>query len=476
MKFSEFDLDPQLLDGIEVLGFEEATPIQVQAIPEILAGKDVIACAQTGTGKTGAYLIPLIDELSRRKSELSRAIIIVPTRELAGQIDQNMEALSYYTGVSSVAIFGGKNAAGFDQQKFAVTNGADVLIATPGRLIIHMALGYMDLSQIEVVVLDEADKMLDMGFYDDIMRIISDLPTDRQTLMFSATMPPKIRSLAKKIMKDPIEISLNLSKPAEGINQMAFVCYNDQKIPLLEHLLKERDVDSMIIFASSKISVDEITRKLKSLNYAVKAMHSDKSQEERQNTLRQFKNKEFRILVGTDVLARGIDIDNLSHVVNYDVPMDAEDYVHRVGRTARADSTGEAITFVNPRDMRKLHSIEQLIEQPIPQPGVPEELGETPGYHPGRRSGGGGSRNRRSGGRHNGNRRNSSGSSDNKRSGNRRHRSRRRSGGQDSQDRNRDNRPQNQGSPEASDAKKRNKRRRRRSHKRRSPESGNPPA
>ena len=410
MKFSEFDLDPQLLEGIEVLGFEEATPVQAQAIPEILAGKDVIACAQTGTGKTGAYLIPLIDELSRRKSNLSRAIIIVPTRELANQIDQNMEALSYYTGVSSVAIFGGKNAAGFDQQKFAVTNGADVLVATPGRLIIHMALGYMDLSQIEVVILDEADKMLDMGFYDDIMRIIGDLPTERQTLMFSATMPPKIRTLAKKIMKDPIEISLNLSKPAEGINQMAFVCYNDQKIPLLEHLLKERDVDSMIIFASSKISVDEITRKLKSLNYAVKAMHSDKSQEERQNTLRQFKNKEFRILVGTDVLARGIDIDNLSHVLNYDVPLDAEDYVHRVGRTARADSTGEAITFVNPRDMRKLQSIERLIESQIPQPGVPEELGETPGYHPGggrgrgRGKGRGGSGGGRSRARHNGNR------------------------------------------------------------------------
>jgi len=431
LKFSELDLDPNLLDGIESLGFEEMTPIQEEAIPIVLKGKDLIACAQTGTGKTGAYVIPTIDNLTFDESDNTRALIIAPTRELAQQIDQNIEALSYFTGISSVPIYGGKDADSFDKQKYAITNGADVLVATPGRFLMHLALGYMNLDHVETLILDEADKMLDMGFHADIVKIVSYLPENRQTLMFSATMPKKIRKLAKEIMYEPEEISLNLAKPAEGINQMAFMVYDEQKIPLLEHLLKTRDVDSMIIFASSKVSVDNINRKLKRLKYEVEAIHSDKDQSERTETLRKFKNKEFRILVGTDVLARGIDIDNLSHVVNFDAPPDAEDYVHRVGRTARASSTGEAMTFVNPKDMYRFAQIEELIEAEIPQPDIPEELGERPAYRKGRGPrgprgrhghGGGGGRNRpggrgRQGGGYGNGRGRNNGSSENRHGG-----------------------------------------------------------
>ncbi|MEZ4829397.1 MAG: DEAD/DEAH box helicase [Bacteroidia bacterium] len=382
MKFTELNLDEALLEGIDSLRFESLTPIQEQAIPPALEGKDLIACAQTGTGKTAAYLIPTIQRIRQTDTDHTRVLILTPTRELAAQVDQNVDALSYFAGVSSFPIIGGKDADNFSRQKAGIVKGTDILIATPGRLMIHMALGYLDLTGIEVVILDEADKMLDMGFYADIIRIIDTIPKTRQTLMFSATMPPKIRELAKKIMIDPVEINLNISKPAEKINQMAFMVYDEQKIPLLEHLIREREIDSMIIFASSKLSVDEITRKLSRLNYNVKAIHSDKEQSEREETLREFKNKSFPILVGTDVLSRGIDIDNLSHVLNYDCPRDAEDYVHRVGRTARASSSGEAITFVNPKDHYKLHRIQNLIGYEIPRPETPPELGETPAYNP----------------------------------------------------------------------------------------------
>jgi len=407
LKFSELDLDPDLLYGIETLGFENTTPIQEQAIPRILADKDLIACAQTGTGKTGAYLIPTIDRLSQTASGHTRALILAPTRELALQIDQNIEALSYFAGVSSVSVVGGKNPKDFERQKFALENGADIIVATPGRLMVYQSLGTLDFSQIEVVILDEADKMLDMGFYGDIIKIISGVPKERQTLMFSATMPNKIRKLAREILVEPEEINLNLAKPAEGINQMAYSVYDNQKIPLLEQILSTREVETMIIFASSKASVDNIHRKLNSLGYDAEAMHSDKSQDERQTTLRRFKNREFRIIIGTDVLARGIDIDNLSHVLNFDVPHDAEDYVHRVGRTARANTTGEAITFINPKDQFKFSRIEELIETEVPKPGVPEELGETPEYAPRRRGGRGekrGGGNRGGGNRGGGNR------------------------------------------------------------------------
>ncbi|MEZ4775717.1 MAG: DEAD/DEAH box helicase [Bacteroidia bacterium] len=393
MKFTDLNLDEELLEGIDALRFDTLTPIQEQAIPPALEGRDLIACAQTGTGKTAAYLIPTIQRIRRNDSARTRVLILTPTRELAAQVDQNVDALSYFAGVSSVPIIGGKDGDIFTRQKSGIVKGTDILIATPGRLMIHLALGYLNLSEIEVVILDEADKMLDMGFHADIIRIIEGIPRTRQTLMFSATMPPKIRELARDIMIDPVEINLNISKPAENINQMAFMVFDEQKIPLLEHLIRDREIESMIIFASSKLSVDEITRKLSRLNYKVKAMHSDKEQSEREETLREFKNKEFPILVGTDVLSRGIDIDNLSHVLNYDCPRDAEDYVHRVGRTARASSSGEAITFVSPRDQRKLHSIENLIGYEIPRPEAPPEIGQTPSYQPSRGGGGGGQRN-----------------------------------------------------------------------------------
>lgn len=399
--------------------------MQAQAIPIILDGHDLIACAQTGTGKTAAYLIPAFQRLIGKGQDKVRMLVLAPTRELALQIEANAQALTYFTDLSSAVIFGGKDSANWDDQKKALVNGCDLIVATPGRLITHMMLGYVDFSGLEILVLDEADKMLDMGFYPDIMSIISQLPPVRQTLMFSATMPPKIRKMASEIMKTPKEVSLAISKPAAGIKQMAYMAYDEQKIPLIEHILREREVESMIIFASSKISVDRITRQLKKLNYPVESLHSDKSQEERQAALRAFENREYRIIIGTDVLSRGIDIDNLSHVLNYDVPHDAEDYVHRVGRTARASSTGEAITFISPDDMGKFALIERLIEQDVVKLPAPEEMGESPVYDPTRRSpgrgfgrggsgqrsgGGGGDRRGGGGGRSNdGNRREGSG-------------------------------------------------------------------
>ncbi|MEO0900125.1 MAG: DEAD/DEAH box helicase [Bacteroidota bacterium] len=404
MKFYELPLEDVVHDGIDALGFEDTTPIQAQAIPIILDNKDLIACAQTGTGKTAAYLIPTINKLCMNPSNNTRALIISPTRELADQIDQNVDALSYFTGVSSVAVYGGGNPKDFDRQKYGIKNGADIVVATPGRLLTFISLGITDFNEVDTLILDEADKMLDMGFYGDIIKIIQSLPEGlpRQTLMFSATMPPKIRKLAEEIMNEPGMINLNLAKPAEGVKLGAYMVFDEQKIPLLEHILKEEEIESMIIFAASKASVDQVANRLKRQNYDVFAIHSDKDQEERQETLRKFKNKEFKILVGTDVLARGIDIDNLSHVLNFDVPHDADDYVHRVGRTARASSTGEAITFINPKDQHKFHRIERLIEQEVPKLDSPEELGETPTYNP--RRGGGGKGRGKGGNRHRNNR------------------------------------------------------------------------
>lgn len=480
MKFSDLPLNESLLEGIDSIGFESLTPVQEATIPLILEDHDLIACAQTGTGKTAAFLLPIIHKLTLFPPGETRCLIITPTRELAEQIDQNVEALGYFTDVSSVPIIGGKNASKFDQQKAAITSGADILVATPGRLKIHLALGYVDFSQIEFLILDEADKMLDMGFFDDIMQIVSHLPEERQTLLFSATMPPKIRKLASKILNKPKEVSLSIAKPAEGISQLAFSVFDDQKVPLLTHLIKERDVESMIIFASSKISVDQITRKLKKLKYEVAAIHSDKSQDERQETLRAFKNKQFKILVGTDVLARGIDIDNLSHVLNYDVPLDAEDYVHRIGRTARASNTGEAITFINPADQYKFSSIEELIEMEVPKPDLPPELGDAPVYRPrgGRRRGhdGGRRQNNRNGrnrnNRNNNGRRrygNSGGGGQNR---NRNNRSRKPNGNKARQDQGQQQ--EGRDKEQSNNAKKKRNRNRRRRPKRNNADPGNP--
>jgi ATP-dependent RNA helicase RhlE len=400
MRFDELPLDPTLLDGIKAIGFEETTPIQEQAIPFILEGRDLIACAQTGTGKTAAFTIPVVERILAQEAGKTRCLVIVPTRELAMQIDQAVEGLAYFTGVYSIAVFGGNQPRKWEQQKKALEGGIDIIIATPGRFKMQYQLGFMDLSGVQMVVLDEADKMLDMGFYEDIVEIIKNVPKERQTLMFSATMPPKIRKLAKDIMSpEPAEVTLELSKPAEGVTLEAYCVYDSQKMDLLDHLIKQKDIESMIIFASSKASVDKITARLKRKGIDARAIHSDRDQKERMASLTAFKNKQFPIVVATDVLARGIDIDSLSHVLNYDVPTDAEDYVHRIGRTARANTTGEAITFINPDDMYRFGKIEELIEREVPKVETPDELGDTPPYNP-KGIRGGGARGRSSGGRH----------------------------------------------------------------------------
>ncbi|WP_460880606.1 DEAD/DEAH box helicase [Pontibacter rugosus] len=344
--------------------------------------KDMIACAQTGTGKTAAYLLPLIDRISHGNYEHTSTLILVPTRELAKQIDEQVEGFGYFASVSSIAIYGGNKGDDWEQQKRALTTGADIIIATPGRLISHMAMGYVKLDQLNHLVLDEADKMLDMGFMDDLLKIIQQLPKQRQTLLFSATMPRKIRDLAQQILQDPAEVNLAISKPAEGIDQRLYLTYDNQKLPLLEHLLRSLDVLNMIIFTSRKSNVSQIVRSLKKMNFTAEGISSDMTQDEREKALQGFKNKQYQIVVATDILSRGIDIDSLSHVVNFDMPQDAEDYVHRVGRTARAASTGMAITFVNEKDMYRVQKVERLIERELPKLALPDDFGPGPAYNP----------------------------------------------------------------------------------------------
>ncbi len=385
MDFHSFNLHDDVLTGIESMGYNAPTPVQIQAIPLILEKKDIIACAQTGTGKTAAYLLPLIDRISHGDFDHTSTLILVPTRELAKQIDEQVEGFGYFASVSSIAIYGGNKGDDWDLQKRALTTGADIIIATPGRLLSHLAMGYVKLDQLNHLVLDEADKMLDMGFMDDLLKIIAQLPKQRQTLLFSATMPRKIRDLAQQILQSPSEVNLAISKPAEGIDQRLYLTFDNQKLPLLEHLLRELDVQSMIIFTSRKSNVTPIVRSLKKLNFTAEGISSDMTQDEREKALQGFKNKQYQIVVATDILSRGIDIDSLSHVVNFDMPQDAEDYVHRVGRTARAASTGMAITFVNEKDMYRVQKVERLIERELPKLSLPEALGAGPAYDPTRR-------------------------------------------------------------------------------------------
>ncbi|WP_317193614.1 DEAD/DEAH box helicase [Adhaeribacter terrigena] len=382
VSFDSFDLHDDLLSGINAMGFKNATPVQQQAIPVILEKKDLIACAQTGTGKTGAYLIPLLDRISHAGHDHTSTLILVPTRELAKQIDDQVEGLSYFVSAQSIAIYGGSKGDSWDQQKKALTSGADIIVATPGRLIAHMNMGYVKFDQLEYLVLDEADKMLDMGFMDDIMRIVAELPKKRQTLLFSATMPPKIRDLAKKILNEPAEISLAVSKPAENIDQRFYFTYDSQKLPLLESLINGLEVSSMIVFTSRKSNVNSIVRSLQKLGFTAEGIQSDIEQDEREKVLLGFRNKKYQILVATDIMSRGIDIDNISHVVNFDMPQDAEDYIHRIGRTARAAATGTALTFVNEKDMYKIPRIERLIEKEVPKFDLPDFLGKGPEYDP----------------------------------------------------------------------------------------------
>jgi ATP-dependent RNA helicase RhlE len=382
LNFQDFKLCQPLLDGLDSMGFDTPTPIQEQVIPFILNGQDVIAGAQTGTGKTAAYLLPLLDRISRNAIPHTSALIIAPTRELAQQIDQALQGFAYFTHASSIAVYGGSDGQVFEQEKKSLTDGASVIIATPGRLMSHLNMGYVKFNQLDCLVLDEADKMLDMGFYDDIMRIISFLPAKRQNLFFSATMPPRMRDLAKRIMQNPAEVNIALSKPAEGIMQGAYLVHDNQKNPLLIKLLKGKDIASILIFTSTKSSVKTLERELQQAKLSAKAISSDLSQQERESVLLSFRNQRTRILVATDILSRGIDIDNIGLVVNYDVPGDAEDYVHRIGRTARAESTGIALTFVNEKDQHRLAQIEKLIEKEVPRIPLPPEFGESPAWNP----------------------------------------------------------------------------------------------
>ncbi|WP_170061867.1 DEAD/DEAH box helicase [Hymenobacter chitinivorans] len=371
------------------MNYLNATPIQEQAIPKIIEGKDLIACAQTGTGKTAAYLLPLLDKISHAKHGTTSTLILVPTRELATQIDEQVTGFGYFVEASSIAIYGGGKSENWEQQKRALTSGADIIIATPGRLIAHLQMGYVKFDQIKYLVLDEADKMMDMGFSDDILNIVRQLPKQRQTLLFSATMPNKIRDFSKQILNEPEEIRLAVSKPAAGIDQQFYMAFDRQKIHLLEHLLKTQEVQSMVLFTSQKAAVAGIVRAINKLGYVAQGISSDRTQEEREQIMRDFKNKQFPILVATDVLSRGIDIDSLSHVVNYDIPRAAEDYVHRIGRTARAATKGTAITFIADQDQDRVLKIEKLIEREVEKQSITEALGlgEAPEFDPKRFSG-----------------------------------------------------------------------------------------
>ena len=360
------------------MNYQQATPIQEQAIPKILEGKDLIACAQTGTGKTAAYLLPLLDKISHAKHGHTTTLILVPTRELATQIDEQVMGFGYYVEASSIAIYGGGKSENWEQQKRALTSGADIIIATPGRLIAHLQMGYVKFDQIKYLVLDEADKMMDMGFSDDIFNIVRQLPKERQTLLFSATMPSKIRDFSQQILNQPDEIRLAVSKPAAGIDQQLYMAFDRQKIYVLEHIIKTQDVQSMVLFTSQKAAVGGIVKAVNKLGIEARGISSDRTQEEREEIMRAFKNKQFPILVATDVLSRGIDIDSLSHVVNYDIPRAAEDYVHRIGRTARAATKGTAITFISDQDQDRVLKIEKLIERDLEKRAITEELGLGP--------------------------------------------------------------------------------------------------
>ena len=401
MRFTEFGFHPDLLEGIEASNYENATPVQEQVIPPILAGKDIIASAQTGTGKTAAFLLPLIHRLLNHRIEGQvGALVIVPTRELAIQIAQHLEGLAYFTNLSSIAVYGGNDGSNFILEKKALQTGTDIVICTPGRMIAHLNMGYVQWSQLQFLVLDEGDRMLDMGFSDDINKIITTLPAKRQTLLFSATMPEKIRSLARKILTNPIEINIAISKPPEKIVQKAFLVYEPQKLPLLKDILKNVSFKSALIFCSRKQSVKILAKELERAHFKISEIHSDLEQSQREDVLNGFTSGRIPILVATDILSRGIDIDTIDLVINYDVPRDAEDYVHRIGRTARAEADGMAFTLVSQPEQHRFATIEKLIGKLVEKAKVPEEFGSTPEYQPQHRSknkggggGGGGRRN-----------------------------------------------------------------------------------
>jgi superfamily II DNA/RNA helicase len=384
MKFSELELEPEVFDGLDAMNFVEMTPVQEHTIPVILSGRDIIGCAQTGTGKTAAYTLPLLNRLTieGNPDNVVKSLIIVPTRELAQQIDMQFQGFSYFLPVSTTVVYGGGDGKGWEVQKRGMLMGADVVIATPGRLIAHLTNSGVDLSHVECLILDEADRMLDMGFSDDIMKIISYLPKERQTIMFSATLPPKIRELARTILNDPAEVTIAVSKPNEAISQSAYICYESQKLGIVREMFAQPKDTKTIIFSSSKLKTKELAHVLKRMKFNVAAMHSDLEQSQREEVILNFKNNKVDILVATDIVARGIDIEDIGLVVNYDVPHDPEDYIHRIGRTARAAATGAAITLVCQEEQGKFHRIEKFMEREVEKTPLPESVGEGPAYSP----------------------------------------------------------------------------------------------
>jgi superfamily II DNA/RNA helicase len=381
MRFEEFGLDEKILEAISYMGYEKASEIQEMTIPAILNGNDILACAQTGTGKTAAFMLPILNQVAADDNRDLSTLIIVPTRELAIQINQQIQGFSYFLNINSVTVYGGRDGSDWDAESKALTKGTNIVVATPGKLISHLNLGYVKFDKIKHLVLDEADRMLDIGFYDDILRILSYVPDERQTLMFSATMPQKIRELASRILKSPVEFSTAISKPAEGVLQAAYVVHENQKIPIISSLITNKpDLDSILVFSSTKRKVFDIVKSLKRAGNATEGISSDLEQKEREEVLMRFRSRRTRILVATDVLSRGIDIKDINLIINFDVPGSAEDYVHRVGRTARADKTGIAISLINEHDMDKFDKIEKLIGEEVLKIPVPQELGEGPVY------------------------------------------------------------------------------------------------
>lgn len=394
MKFTEFGFVPQLEEGLEAMGFSEATPVQESAIPLILEKKDILVSAQTGTGKTAAFLLPTLNSILKNKIKGFSTLILVPTRELAMQIDQQIQGLAYFLNISSIPVYGGGEGAVWDTQKNAFKQGVNIVVATPGRLMAHMELGYVDCSKIKHLILDEADRMLDMGFIQDIKNIASKLPKDRQSLLFSATMPDKIKKFADELQNNAERVNLSTSKPAEGVLQAAYLVNENDKYDLISSLLHKKDLQSVIVFASAKLKVNTIVRTLKKMKMNVEGIHSDLDQKQREAVLLSFRNRKTSILVATDIISRGIDIDNIDLVVNFDVPNDPEDYVHRVGRTARAKSEGVAITFINDdsKEQFNFKRIEDLIEEEVFKVPLPKEIGTSPEYNPNAKKKGNGRR------------------------------------------------------------------------------------
>ncbi|WP_373493295.1 DEAD/DEAH box helicase [Aquiflexum sp.] len=379
MNFNDFNFEPSLVEGLDAMGFDKPTPIQEFAIPLIQQGKDLIACAQTGTGKTAAFILPILNKITKEGQSGLNTLILAPTRELAIQIDQQIQGFAYFVGISSIPVYGGGDGIAWEQQKRAMEDGAEIIVATPGRLIALLAGGKIQFEKLEHLILDEADRMLDMGFSEDILKIVNYLPKDRQTVLFSATMPPRIRQFSKQLLRNPEEISLSVGKTAEGVTQGAYLVYDGQKEALVRNILGKKDYEAVIIFASTKEKVKNLFKLLKK-DFEVEAFHSDLEQVEREKIMSRFKNKSLKILIGTDIISRGIDVVGIELIINYDSPNDPEDYVHRVGRTARADSKGEAITFISDKDKYKFVRIEALIGMEVDKLPLPDGFEKGPDY------------------------------------------------------------------------------------------------